>query len=135
MEDEDEDVRKEKYVREEEYAKAWELKLLAHVERQLHAVRVQVVLCQPHLRHEETRAKGRLSAVGLRCVQAGWASGVSITCFVEEACWSSMPSTTRMVSKDSITWAQHWVASLPTLQRRRWMDAAAHAWGSCSARA
>ena len=55
------------------------------------------------------------------CVQAGWASGVSITCFVEEACWSSMPSTTRMVSKDPITCGQQWVPSVPTLQRRRRM--------------
>ena len=57
------------------------------------------------------------------------------TCQREQAGLSTMPSTTMMVSKDSITWSQHWVASLPTLQRRRGVDAAAHAEGSCSARA
>ena len=64
---------------------------------------------------------GAQSAVGLRCVRAGWAGAVSSTCFVDEACWSSMPRTTRMVSKDPITCGEQWVPSVPTLQRRRGM--------------
>ena len=64
---------------------------------------------------------GAQPAVGLRCVRAGWAGAVSSTCFVDEACWSCMPSTTRMVSKASITWGEQRVPSVPTLQRRRGM--------------
>ena len=64
---------------------------------------------------------GAQPAVGLRCVRAGWAGAVSSTCFVDEACWSSMPRTTRMVSKASITWGEQRVPSVPTLQRRRGM--------------
>ena len=64
---------------------------------------------------------GAQPAVGLRCVRAGWAGAVSSTCFVDEACWSSMPRTTRMVSKDPITCGEQWVPSVPTLQRRRGM--------------
>ena len=74
-------------------------------------------------------ARGAQPAVRLCCVRAGRAVSVSITCHREAEARSSMPSTARMVVKPAGRCNHHWLLHLLALQRRRRMDAAAHAGG------
>ena len=74
-------------------------------------------------------ARGAQRAVSLGCVRAGRAVSASSTCHREAEARSSITSTARMVPKPASHSRHRWLLQLLTLQRRRRMDAAAHAGG------
>ena len=75
-------------------------------------------------------ARGAQPAVRLCCVRAGRAAlSASSTCHRKEAARSSIASTARMVPKSASHSRHRWLLQLLALQRRRRMDAAAHAGG------
>ena len=80
-------------------------------------------------------ARGAQRAVSLGCVRAGRAVSASSTCHREAEARSSMPSTASMVVKPASHSRHHWSLHLLRLQRRRRMDAAAHAGGPSHGRA
>ena len=74
-------------------------------------------------------ARGAQRAVSLGCVRAGRAVSASSTCHREPEARSSIPSTARMVPMPASHSNHRWLLHLLILQRRRRMDAAAHAGG------
>ena len=73
-------------------------------------------------------AHGEQVAVRLRCVRAGRAVSGSGAWSVVAVPPSSMASTARVGLKPASHGSHHWPPQVLILQRRRWMDAAAHAW-------
>ena len=67
--------------------------------------------------------------VRLHCGQEARAGGGCSTCIVDGADWRGMASTATMVPKDLSHWSPPCALYLPTHQRGRWMDGAAHVWG------
>ena len=74
-------------------------------------------------------ARGAQRAVRLCRVRAGRAVSASSTCHRQAEARSSIPSTTMMVPMPASHSNHHWLLQLLALQRRRRMDAAAHAGG------
>ena len=80
-------------------------------------------------------AHGEQIAVRLCCVRAGRAASGSGAWLVVVVALSSMASTARMGLKPASHGSHHWPPPVLTLQRRRWMDAAAQAQGPSHGRA